>query len=606
MLLMNNWKLRQHCGEIRLKDKGKKVCCYGWVDTIRDHGQVLFIHLRDRSGMCQIVANPDNKNAYQTAELCRSEFVCEVKGTIIEREDINKNPEMLTGDVEIEADSITILNKAKTPPFLICEKGKDEEDKKINVDEDIRLSYRYLDLRRRNMQRNIIQRSQFISIIRHYCEQHQFLDIETPMLCKSTPEGARDYLVPSRLHEEKFYALPQSPQLYKQLLMMSGFERYYQIVRCFRDEDLRPNRQPEFTQMDLEASFIDEDFIYEFIEGLIQRLYKHIGIDIQTPFEKISYKDAMEFYGSDKPDLRFDMKISTLTSIFKNTNYKIFNTIVSKGGAIKGIVVKNQAQNLSKSFLQEELGKKIIQKLGGRGVSWMKVNNNELESNIVQFFSKEEQKALLQELKAEQDDVLLLVADMNPHTASEIAGRLRLYMAEKCKLIDPKKLAICWVNDFPLFEKKDGRLHAIHHPFTQPTQCLKNASETDLLTATSRGYDLVINGEEVGGGSIRIHDPEVQENVFNILGLSKQDIDEKFGFFVKSLQYGCPPHGGIALGIDRLVSILLNEDSIREVIAFPKNRMAVCPLTQAPSPVKNEQLSELHLKALMKKKDKLA
>ncbi|MEK9658229.1 MAG: aspartate--tRNA ligase [bacterium] len=598
---MSNWKNRHHCGQLNIKNKGKTVTLYGWIDTVRDHGQVLFLHVRDRSGSCQVVADPKHNDAYQCAETCRSEFVCEIRGTVRERDEINKNPDMPTGDIEVEATHITLLNKAKTPPFLICEKGSDTPDQKPNVDEDIRLTYRYLDLRRKSMQKNMIQRSRLISLIRRYCDEHEFLDIETPMLCKSTPEGARDYLVPSRLHAEKFYALPQSPQLYKQLLMMSGLERYYQIVRCFRDEDLRPNRQPEFTQMDLEASFIDESFIYEFIEGLIQKLYAHLGITIQTPFPKISYKDAMEHYGCDRPDLRFDMKILNISNIFTNCKYKIFQSIVQKGGQVKGILLKNQADQLSKNFLQEELGKKIIQKLGGKGVSWMKVINGKLESNIVQFFSEAEQQNIMSQFKAENNDVILLVADTNHALLCDVAGRLRLFMAEKCGLIDPKKIAICWVNEFPLFEKKDGRLHAIHHPFTQPSQSLDNLNDDQLLNLNSRAYDIVINGEEVGGGSIRIHDPEMQAQIFSALGLNEKEIDEKFGFFVNALSYGCPPHGGIALGIDRLISILLNEDSIREVIAFPKNRMAVCPLTQAPSPVKTEQLTDLHLKAQVKK-----
>ena len=596
---MTNWKNRHHCGHLTLKNKSESVTLYGWVETVRDHGQVLFLHFRDRSGACQVVADPKHKTAYENAEKCRSEFVCEIKGLVIERSQENKNPDMATGEIEVEASSITILNKAQTPPFLIAEKGNE----KNVVDEDIRLSYRYLDLRRQKMQHNMIQRSQLVSLIRKHCEAHDFLDIETPMLCKSTPEGARDYLVPSRVHQGKSYALPQSPQLYKQLLMMSGLERYYQIVRCFRDEDLRPNRQPEFTQMDLEASFIDETFIYEFIDTLLEKLYQHVGITIKGPFPKITYQEAMESYGCDRPDLRFDLKIKNISDIFKNCNYKIFKTIVSKGGEVKGICLKNQADKLSKSFLQEELGKKIIQKLGGKGVSWMKVKEDKLESNIVQFFSEDEQSKLISTFKAENNDVLLLLADTNLKLLSETAGRLRLFMAEKCGLIDPNKIEICWITDFPLFEKKDGRLHAIHHPFTQPTQSIRNLSEEDLLKQKSRAYDIVINGEEVGGGSIRIHDPEMQADIFIALGLNSQNIDEKFGFFVDALRYGCPPHGGIALGIDRLISILLKEDSIREVIAFPKNRMAICPLSQAPSPVYEEQLNELHLKAIPKEKE---
>eukprot|EP01046_Picozoa_sp_COSAG06_P047882 COSAG06_NODE_7049_length_2658_cov_1.252833_1_plen_595_part_10 len=572
---MINWNSRSHCGHLNEKNTGENVTLYGWVDTVRDHGQVLFIHFRDRSGFCQVVADPKNQAAHQAAESCRSEFVCEITGSVRERDEANKNSDMPTGNIEIEATQIKILNQASTPPFLIAEKAsKDNDSSKINLDEDLRLKFRYLDLRRQHMKDNIIKRSQLTASIRRYCDEQGFLDIETPMLCKSTPEGARDYLVPSRVHAEKFYALPQSPQLYKQMLMMSGLERYYQIVKCFRDEDLRPNRQPEFTQLDLEASFIDESFIYEFIEGLIQKLYKQLGITVSTPFQQISYQKAMEDYGSDRPDMRFDMKIKTISNIFTNCNYKIFKSIVEKKGQVKGILVKNQADKLSKSYLQEELGKKIIQKLGGKGVSWMKVIDGKLESNIVQFFSADEQQAIISAFNAENNDVILLVADTNTQHLCELAGRLRLHMAEKCNLLDPKALAICWVNNFPTFEKKDGRLHAIHHPFTQPSGDLENCTEADLLNLTSRAYDIVINGEEIGGGSIRIHDPKTQQQVFDKLGLSKEEIEEKFGFFVNALKYGCPPHGGIALGIDRLMSILLHEDSIREVIAFPKNRTA--------------------------------
>ncbi|RAP34160.1 aspartate--tRNA ligase [Candidatus Marinamargulisbacteria bacterium SCGC AG-439-L15] len=420
--------------------------------------------------------------------------------------------------------------------------------------------------------------------------------METPVLTKSTPEGARDYLVPSRHHLGKVYALPQSPQLFKQLLMVSGMERYYQIVKCFRDEDLRPNRQPEFTQLDLEASFIDEDFIIDLIEGLLVSVFKTEDITLNSPFLQINYEEAMDRFGSDKPDLRPGMEMVTVTDIFKDCGYKIFSGIVKNGGLIKAIVLKNKADQLSKNMLQNDWAGKVIQKLGGKGLTWMKLENGALQSNIVQFFTQEQQDELVKTVGAEDNDVIFMVADTNHHTVKDVMGRFRLFVAKELGLSDPDTFIPCWVTNFPLFELKDGNVSSMHHPFTQPDRDLPSKDDKEaLLKVNSRAYDIAVNGEELGGGSIRIHDTTVQKQIFELLGLSESEIEQKFGFFNKALTYGTPPHGGIALGIDRLVAMVLKTDSIREVIAFPKNRVAHCPLTQAPSLPDQAQLDELNL-----------
>ena len=589
---------RQFCTTISLDQVNQTVTLAGWIDTIRDHGQLLFMHLRDRSGVIQIVFNPEeNKPLHEQAEKLRSEYCVGLTGVVIERADDAKNPHLPTGMLEIHVTSLDLFNKAQTPPFLISEKSLvDDETQEFHVDEDLRLTYRYLDLRRLSMQKNIVIRHKIMSTIRNYLDDKGFVDVETPMLTKSTPEGARDYLVPSRHHDNCFYALPQSPQMFKQLLMVSGLDKYYQIVKCFRDEDLRPNRQPEFTQLDLEASFIDETYIYSLLEPLVERVFATVGKKIQGPFPHITYEDAMNRYGNDHPDLRFDMTMVDVTQTLKNCNYKIFNSIANNNGSIKGIKVTNKASEMSKNMLQEELAKKVVPKFGGKGMTWMKVIDGKLESNIVQFFSEQEQADLITALDAHDNDVLLFVADTNKDLVNDVLGRLRLYVGKKWGFIDPKAIAPCWVTDFPMFELKDNRLNSMHHPFTQPDESFMTAQTTDdFLAVKSRAYDLVINGEEIGGGSIRIHDSQMQAKIFETLGLTETDIKQKFGFFVNALTYGTPPHGGLALGMDRLVSMVLDTESIREVIAFPKNRVAYCPLTQAPSHVDNQQLDELKL-----------
>lgn len=601
-----DWQKRVYSGKLTLSDAGKDVELSGWIDTIRDHGQVLFMHLRDVSGFVQIVFDPAvNKEIHAIGETLHSEYTVTVSGTVLERSDEAKNPNIPTGAIEIQVNEIEIHSKAETPPFMITEKsniGDDQND--FNVDEDLRLKYRYLDIRRPTLQNRLISRYKILKSIRDYLDEFGFNEVETPILTKSTPEGARDYLVPSRLHHGQFYALPQSPQLFKQLLMIGGMDRYFQVVKCFRDEDLRPNRQPEFTQLDLEASFIDETFIRDLMEGLMIRLFDLVGKKISTPFPLITYAEAMEKYGSDKPDLRFDMPMVEVTDLLPNTGFKVFQSIATSGGCIKAINVTGQSDKMSKNMLQEEMAKKVVPSLGGKGMAWMRVENGELQSNIVQFFSEEELSGIKERLNANDGDVLLFIADKNRDVVNDILGRLRLYVAERYDFIDPNKISPCWVTDFPLFELKDGNLTSIHHPFTAPSDDFMAAStKEELLKVNSRGYDMVINGEEVGGGSIRIHQADIQEKVFDTLGLTKDEIEEKFGWFVDALKYGTPPHGGIALGIDRLVGMLLDTDNIREVIAFPKNRVAYCPLTHAPSPVAQEQLDETNLNIQPKPED---
>ena len=593
-----NWKKRRYCESLSLADKATSIELSGWIDTIRDHGQLLFAHLRDITGVVQLVFDPTiNASCYKTAESLRNEFTVTLTGTVLERDDDAKNPNLPTGTIEIQVDEITIHSTAKTPPFILTEKSiTDDTDYSFNVDEDLRLTYRYLDLRRPSMQHKLKMRSKILKAIRDTLDSAGFYDIETPVLTKSTPEGARDYIVPSRVHPSQFYALPQSPQLFKQLLMCSGFDKYYQIVKCFRDEDLRPNRQPEFTQLDLEASFIDESFIFSLLESLMETLFELVGKSIKGPFPHITYADAMAIYGTDRPDLRFDLKMVDVTPLLKDTGYKIFNTIANRDGLIKGIKIDGLADQMSKSFLQEELAKRVVPSFGGKGMSWMKVVNGQLESNIVQFFSESEQQSLITTLSATNGDVLLFVADTNHALVNDVLGRLRLYVAEKFNLIPQNAIAPCWVTHFPLFEEKEGQLISIHHPFTAPDRDITPInSHEELLAVNSRGYDLVINGEEIGGGSIRIHDAKTQEKIFKCLGLSKAEIEEKFGWFVNALQYGTPPHGGLALGLDRLTAMLLDTESIREVIAFPKNRTASCPLTSAPSSIATNQLTELNV-----------
>ncbi|MCK9274589.1 MAG: aspartate--tRNA ligase [Syntrophales bacterium] len=592
---------RIYCGQLGLADRGQEVCLAGWVDALRDHGEVLFIHLRDRSGIVQVVFSPDSSplEVCQNARQLRNEFCITISGHVIKRAEGTENPHLETGEIEVVADTLAIYSDADTLPFPISEKAMiaGTSMKKLeSVSEDLRLQYRYLDLRRPSMQRNFIKRHQIFKCIRDFLDEQGFIEIETPILTKSTPEGARDYLVPSRLHERRFYALPQSPQLFKQLLMVSGFERYFQLARCFRDEDLRPNRQPEFTQLDIEASFIDEEFIYELLEELTVRMFRVGHIELPRPFPRMTHTEAIDTTGSDRPDLRFGLRFIEATDIFGQTSYGIFKQVLERGGRIKGITIKGQSDRLSKNVLQNEYAKEIVPSFGAKGMTWMRVAGEELESNIVQFFSETEKQAIIERFGAQSGDVIIMIADPSYEVVTSVLGLLRIHLAHRLELIAPGLYCPVWITDFPLFEAADEGITSSHHPFTAPDHINFDPADRDqLLSLRSRAYDLVVNGEELGGGSIRINSKQVQNKIFQALNLTETDIKDKFGFFLHAFDYGIPPHGGLALGMDRVVAMILGTDSIREVIAFPKNRSAFCPLTQAPSGVSRDQLAEIGL-----------
>lgn len=585
------WRNRRYCGDITEVDLGNQVHLAGWVDTVRDHGHLLFVHLRDIKGIVQIVVDPRQSDSYALAQSLRSEFVVSVMGTVRQRSEDTVNTKLSTGVLEVYCEQLEIISTSETPPFLISEKDGDHG---ATVDEELRLKYRYLDIRRPAVQRNLLVRHHVLQAARTFLSDNGFCEVDTPVLTKSTPEGARDYLVPSRVHQGQFYALPQSPQLFKQLLMIGGLDRYFQITKCFRDEDLRPNRQPEFTQIDLEASFIDESFVMELVEGLIVRLFGVAGVSIPAPFPTITYADSMARFGNDHPDMRFGMEMIDVTDVVRTVNYNIFKTIIAAGGTIKGITVKGQSERLSKNVLQEEFAKKVVPALGARGMTWMRCEDGKLQSNIVQFFTDEEQALLIQRMGADDGDVLMFIADANPRLVDDVLGRFRIHVADYLGVIPENTVSPCWVTDFPLFEWVGGKLSAMHHPFTQPGGAVHSSmTPGELVKMSARAYDVVINGVEIGGGSIRIHSPEQQQQIFEILGLQPEEIQEKFGFFIDAFRYGPPPHGGLAIGLDRLVAMILGTDSIRDVIAFPKNRMAVCPMTQAPDLVHPDQLADL-------------
>jgi len=592
---------RSLCGQIGLSRVGREVVLAGWVDALRDHGEVLFIHLRDRSGIVQVVFSPETTDGSvcDSARLLRNEYCVRIAGRVVRRSPGTENPHIPTGDVEVTASALILLNRSRTPPFPLSEKSMlagASVQRDDSVAEDLRLQYRYLDLRRPSMQDHLVKRHAITQTIRSVLDPQGFVEIETPMLTRSTPEGARDYIVPSRHHPHTFYALPQSPQLFKQLLMVAGMERYYQIVRCFRDEDLRPNRQPEFTQLDLEASFIDEEFIYRLFEELAVRMFTVGGIALPRPFPRLTWTEAMNTAGNDRPDLRFGMTFTDATDVFRDTRYAIFKQILDRGGCIKGINVRGQSDRLSKSVLQNEYAKEIVPGFGAKGMTWMRVTAAGLESNIVQFFSPVERQAILKRFDAREGDVILMIADPSWHRVCSALGQLRLHLAGRLDLIPGDVHSPLWVTDFPLFEATDTGVTSSHHPFTMPDRADFDPHNLDeLLTLKSRAYDLVVNGEELGGGSIRIHDRDLQMRIFRALGLAEEDMAQQFGFFLRALEYGAPPHGGMALGLDRATAMILSAPSIREVIAFPKNRSAFCPLTQAPAPVAQEQLAELGL-----------
>ena len=593
---------RVFCGQLTPDDIGSRVLLAGWVDAFRDHGGLMFIHLRDRSGIMQIVFSPEVAPAdvCQKAASLRAEYCIAVRGEVKKRLAGTENPNIETGNIEVLVTELTVLSESDSLPFAISDKamvagaasaGAD------NVAEDLRLQYRYLDIRRPSMRDNLISRHRIFQCVREFLDSRGFLEIETPVLTMSTPEGARDYLVPSRVHPQNFYALPQSPQLFKQLLMIGGMERYFQLARCFRDEDLRPNRQPEFTQLDIEASFIDEEFLYELVEELTIKMFAAGGIALSRPFARMTYAEAMDTTGSDRPDLRFGLRFVDVTDVFSQTNYAIFRQILQRGGCIKGINIKGQSDQLSKNVLQNEYAKEIAPSFGAKGMTWMRAERGKLESNIVQFFSSQEQEELRKKFDVADGDVLIMIADPSYAIVTSALGQLRLHLANRLGLIPTNIFCPVWVTEFPLFEAtEEGGVTSSHHPFTAPDRIdfdAKNIEE--LLTLRSRAYDLVMNGEELGGGSIRINDRDLQRKIFAALGLTEEETKEKFGFFLRAFDFGAPPHGGLALGMDRTVSMILQTPSIREVIAFPKNRSAACPLTGAPSAVKREQLAELGL-----------
>ncbi len=587
---MSKLKRTHTCGQLRIKDVKSTVTLLGWVSSIRDHGGLIFIDLRDRYGITQVVFNPDKGNEfYTTAGQLRPEYVVAIQGAVSARPEGTLNPNLDTGEIEVYADTLEILNKSETPPFEI------EDESKVSL--ELRLKHRYLDLRRPVMQRRLIFRHKVCQVIREYLDRLNFIDIETPVLTKSTPEGARDYLVPSRVNLGKFYSLPQSPQLFKQSLMVAGYDRYFQIVRCFRDEDLRAQRQPEFTQMDMEMSFVDENDIIQIIEGLVAAIFdKVIGKKVATPFPRLSYNEAMASYGCDAPDLRFGMKIKDISDIVQKSDFKVFLDTVKSGGQVRGINA-NGCGNFSRKDIDDLTA--FVGQFGAKGLAWFKVEENGLSSSITKFFPEETREKIRQYMDAKKGDLLLFVAD-KPKVVSQSLAQLRLHLAQKNKLIDTNTFYFSWVVDFPLFDYNEDlkRYEALHHPFTSPHPDDLPILEEKPLEVKARAYDLVLNGVELGGGSIRIHAPEVQKRVFRLLGIEDESAYAKFGFLLDALKYGAPPHGGIALGVDRMVTLLLQLDDIREVIAFPKTQKATCLMTNAPSEVDLQQLKELGIRLL--------
>lgn len=570
-----------HNGDLRLENVNEHVELVGWVAKKRNFGQLVFIDLRDRSGICQLVFDESMSEALKDV---RNEYVLSVSGTVLQRKDAN--PDLKTGEIEVKVEKFEIINKAKTTPLIIA----DETD----ALEDTRLQYRYLDLRRPVMQNKLIMRHKITRSMREYLDNNDFIEIETPMLGKSTPEGARDYLVPSRVHPGSFYALPQSPQLYKQLLMIAGFERYYQFARCFRDEDLRADRQTDFTQVDIETSFLSEVEIQTMMEEMMVKLMKEVkGIDIQAPFLRLSYEEAMNRYGSDKPDNRFGYELQDITEIFKNSEFKVFKDCIDNGGVIKTIVIDNFS-----SITRKEIDKytELTKKNGAKGLVVLKAQDNELTGSARKFLSEDEVKALYDTLSLKDKDVLFIVSDQWTKTCN-VLGALRNEIGYKLGLKKKDEFSFLWVTDFPMFEwsEEQQRYVACHHPFTQPKEEDIPLLDTDIAKVKANAYDIILNGYELGGGSLRIYDNDLQEKIFEILGMSEEEIRNKFGFFIDAFQYGTPPHGGLAFGLDRIAMILSESDSIRDVIAFPKNANAKCPMSKAPTPVDPAQLEELHI-----------
>lgn len=575
------------CGELTAKNIDETVVLNGWIQKRRNLGGLIFCDVRDKTGIVQVVFDDTIPAAlFESADKLRSEFVVGIQGIAKKRQ--SPNLDLPTGEIEVFATDLVVYSEAETPPIYI----KDDD----KVDDNLRLKYRYLDLRKHSMQENMKFRHKLTMLARAYFDSYDFVEVETPMLIKPTPEGARDYLVPSRVNQGCFYALPQSPQMYKQLLMVGGTDRYMQIVKCFRDEDLRADRQPEFTQIDLEMSFVDEDDVMEIQEGFLKRVFKELkGIDIKMPFPRMSYDEAMERFGSDKPDTRFGFELKSLNKVVENCEFKVFTDAIAAGGDVRGICIDQGA----KAYTRKKIDKltEAAKSYGARGIVWIKVGDGELTSSVNKFFSQEQLQEIADTFEAKTGDLILIVSD-KPQIVFDSLGFLRRHIAEEMGLLDDSDYRFLWVVDFPMFEydEEAGRYHAKHHPFTAPKQ--GDFEKADPSDMKARAYDIVLNGVELGGGSIRIHDRAVQEKMFELLGLSQEEIDTQFGFLVEAFKYGAPPHGGLAYGLDRLVMLLTNQASIREVIAFPKNQAAQCMVSSAPAPAKDEQLDELGIKGL--------
>ncbi len=586
---LQGWKRTDYCTNFNTDDVGRDVTVMGWVQTRRDFGALIFIDLRDRTGIMQVVFDESVlEGDFSRVSGLRNEFVIAVQGKIVLRDEETINEKLPTGLIEVKAKQLKILSRAQTPPFEI------EDDTAVR--EELRLKYRYLDLRRPVMQKNILVRSQIAAAAREYLTKNGFIDIETPMLTKSTPEGARDYLVPSRIHSGSFYALPQSPQTLKQILMMSGFDRYFQIVKCFRDEDLRADRQPEFTQIDIEMSFVDVDDIIAANEGLIAHIFKQVlDVDIKLPLKRLSYKDALNRYGSDKPDTRFGLELVDVSDIVADTGFSVFSSVIKKGGSVRAINVKGAVDKFARREIDALVD--FVKIYGAKGMAWISMKEEGMQSPITKFFTEEELSALLSRTDAKAGDIVFFVGDKDK-IVFDALGNLRLKLAEKLSLIDENTYDLLWVVDFPLFEysEEEKRYTAMHHPFTSPKDEDVEKMETDPANTYAKAYDIVFNGNEIGGGSIRIHTTQLQQRMLEALGFSKEQAWDNFGFLLEALKYGAPPHGGIAFGLDRLAMLLLRTSSIRDVIAFPKVQNASCLLTQAPSPVAAKQLKELGLK----------
>lgn len=582
------WKRTHNCGELTTKNTGEEVVLKGWVDNRRDLGGVIFVDLRDRYGLTQIVFYETDEKLHEKAEDLRNEYVIGIKGIVDERGKGNVNPELTTGGIEIRVKELKIYSEAETTPFEI------KED--ISTGEELRLKYRYLDLRRPDVQKNLILRSDFYRSTRTYFQENDFLEVETPVLMKSTPEGARDYLVPSRVNPGKFFALPQSPQTYKQLLMVSGFDRYFQIVKCFRDEDLRADRQPEFTQIDVEMSFVDEEDVMETTEGLMKKLMKDISDeDIEAPFKRMTYDEALKTYGTDKPDTRFGLEFADFSELVKDSEFKIFSNTVDDGGAVLGITVPGQG-DIGRGAI-DRLTERVKEETGAAGLIYIKLNEDDgVKCSVEKFLKGETVEAMVEKAGAEMGDLVLILAGPSPDVYEQM-GKLRLMMGKEHDLIDKDAFEFLWITDFPLVEysREDHRYHSLHHPFTAPKPDDVDKLGEDPEAVRSRAYDLVLNGYEIGGGSIRIHNRELQMQMLELLGIDEEEAQERFGFLLESFKYGAPPHGGIALGVDRIVMILAGGNSLREVIAFPKNQKAQSLMDNSPDYVDQEQLDELHI-----------